>query len=181
MAIMAQWLTKSWVVSAKKITALTSIQTSLSLETESNDDADGEAATNIRGYQLRKLPLTAKYAIATGTADPRAEYESWEKLVGAYAPFYLAGRRFGAKNYLLSSVKATDIVMSNDGKWLEFILNLTLEEYASEASGSKSTVTGSKISKAPAISTMDKVKASYSAASVGASTADKATHKVATL
>ena len=185
MAVMAQWLNKTWEVSARKITALTSIQTGLSLETETNDDADGEAATNIRGYQLRTLPLAVKYGVAAGTPDPRAEYESWEALVGAYAPFYLAGRRLGAKKYLLTSVKATDVDLSTAGstagRWIECTVSLTLEEYAAEASGDKGTVTGSSLSSAVAISSAAAIAGAASAAKVGASASDKATRKVASL
>lgn len=181
MAIMAQWLSKTFEVSARRITALTGISTGLSLETETNDDADGSAATNIRGYSLRSLPISVKYGIAAGTPDVRGEYESWEALVGAYAPFYLAGRRLGAKKYLLTQAKASDIVLSNSGRWLECNVSLTLEEYADEAAGSKGTVTGRGLSSTVAISSAAAASNASSALKVGASTADKATRKVSKL
>lgn len=181
MAVMAQWLSKTWEVSASKITALTGISTGLALETETNDDADGSPSTNIRGYAARSLPLSMKYGIAAGTPDVRGEYESWEALVGAYAPFYLAGRRLGAKKYLLTQVSASDIVLSNAGRWIECTVSITLEEYAAEASGDKGTVTGQSLSSAVAVSTASAAANASSALKVGASTADKAARKVSTL
>lgn len=184
MAIMAQWLSKTFEVSTRRITALTGISTGLALETETNDDADGSAATNVRGYALRTLPISVKYGVAAGTPDVRGEYESWEALVGAYAPFYLAGRRLGAKKYLLSQVKASDIVMSNSGRWLECSISITLEEYADEAAKSKATTTKEKSSgtkQASAIQTRVNAYKAKSAKDVGPSTSDKAAHKVAAI
>lgn len=178
---MAQWLNKTWGVSQQMIAAISGLSTGRKLQKETNDDAEGQNPTNIRGYELSNLSFSYKVGKGAGCADPRAEYGSWWSLVGLYAPFYLAGRRFGAARYLLTEVSPSNIQLADNGEWLECVINMTFEEYAGEAAGDKGSVTTTSVSGATAIGSASAAASSASAVNVGASTADKATKKVTTL
>lgn len=179
--VMAQWLNKVWGVSPQMIAAISNFSTSRTLKKETNNDAEGSNPTNIRGYELVPLSFSYKVGRAAGCPDPRAEYGSWWSLVGLFAPFYLAGRRFGARRYLLTEAKPSDVVLDDNGEWLECSINLTFEEYADEAAGDKGSVTSTSVSSATAIGSAASAVSAASAIKIGATTADKATHKVTTL
>lgn len=179
--VMAQWLNKVWGVSPQMIAAISGLSTSRRLQKETNNDAEGSNPTNIRGYELMPLSFSYKVGRAAGCPDPRAEFGSWWSLVGLYAPFYLAGRRFGAQRYLLTEVKPSDVKLTDNGEWIECTIDLTFEEYAGEAAGDKGSVTATSVSRATAIGSAASVVNSASAIKIGATTADKATRKVTTL
>lgn len=179
--VMAQWLNKVWGVSPQMIAAVSNLSTSRKLKAETNNDAAGSNPTNVRGYELVPLNFSYKVGRAAGCPDPRAEYGSWWSLVGLYAPFYLAGRRFGAPRYLLTEVKPSNIVLGDDGEWIECSIDLTFEEYANEAAGDKGSVTATSVSSATAIGSAASAVSAASAIKIGATTADKATRKVTTL
>lgn len=75
-------------------------------------------------------------AAAVG-CDVRSEYESWTALVGQYAPFYLAGRRFGPANLQLTGVSLSDTKLDNLGRILTGKITIKLTEYAEEASSKR--------------------------------------------
>ena len=77
-------------------------------------------------------------AAAVG-CDVRSEYESWTALVGQYAPFYLAGRRFGPANLQLTGVSLSDTKLDNLGRILTGKITIKLTEYAEEASSKKAS------------------------------------------
>ena len=97
MAVMASWNGKTWGVSSQRIAALNGISHSVELDTENSDDKAGSPATKTKALKLQSMSFDFDLAAAVG-CDVRSEYESWTALVGQYAPFYLAGRRFGPAN-----------------------------------------------------------------------------------
>lgn len=185
MAIMAKWGPKSWEVSSQKIAALNGISASLELDTENTDDKAGSPATKTKALKLQKFSFDFDLATVAG-CDVRSEYESWEALVGQYAPFYLAGRRFGPENVQLTGVSLSNTTIDNFGRILMGRITVTLTEYAEEASSRKATAASSGSSaggssgsntKAAGIATYNELGITPSAASVGASSSDKAAKK----
>ena len=94
-------------------------------------------------------------------------------MIAQYAPFYLAGSRFGPANLQLTAVSLGDTTLDNLGRILKGKISITLTEYSEEASGKKASAGGSKSSPAGASGTGPRL----TAVTVGASSADKAAKK----
>ncbi len=136
MAVMASWNGKTWGVSSQRIAALNGISYSVELDTENSDDKAGSPATKTKALKLQSMSFDFDLAAAVG-CDVRSEYESWTALVGQYAPFYLAGRRFGPANLQLTGVSLSDTTLDNFGRILKGKITIKLTEYAEEASSKK--------------------------------------------
>lgn len=175
MAIMASWNGKTWEVSNNRIAALNGISASVELDTENSDDKAGSPATQTKALKLQTMTFDFDLAATVG-CNVRDEYESWTELIGQYAPFYLAGKRFGPANLLLTGVSLGDTVLDNLGKILMGKITITLTEYAEEASSKKATAGNTNVAdSAPAaVSTGEEQK---TAINVGASSSDKAAKK----
>ena len=113
MAVMASWNGKTWGVSSQRIAALNGVSSSVELDTENSDDKAGSPATKTKALKLQSMSFDFDLAAAVG-CDVRSEYESWTALVGQYAPFYLAGRRFGPANLQLTGVSLSDTKQRHD-------------------------------------------------------------------
>jgi len=173
MAVMASWGGKSWGVSSRMVAALNGVSAGVELDTENSDDKAGSPSTKTKALKLQTFNFDFDLAIVAG-CDVRAEYESWTALVGEYAPFFLAGRRFGPANLQLTAVKLSDTTLDDFGRILKGKIAITLTEYAEEASGKKASASGSG-SSAAGVSTGTGPR--LSALDVGASSNDKAAHK----
>ena len=139
MAVMASWNGKTWGVSSQRIAALNGISHSVELDTENSDDKAGSPATKTKALKLQSMSFDFDLAAAVG-CDVRSEYESWTALVGQYAPFYLAGRRFGPANLQLTAVSLSDTKLDNLGRILTGKITIKLTEYAEEASSKKASL-----------------------------------------
>lgn len=137
MSYMAKWGPKGFIVSDRKIAVLQGLTTSLSLKTDSENDTSGTQPTNTRGRELRPINFSVAYMAAAGV-DPRGQLEEWESLLGESYPLVIGGRRFGAEKMMLTKVEASDIVLSNSGKFISVTVAISLEEY-SEGKTSKLT------------------------------------------
>ena len=136
MAVMASWNGKTWGVSSQRIAALNGVSSSVELDTENSDDKAGSPATKTKALKLQSMSFDFDLASAVG-GDARGEFESWTSLVGQYAPFYLAGRRFGPANLQLTGVSLSDTTLDNLGRILKGKITINLTEYAEEASSKK--------------------------------------------
>ena len=152
MAVMASWNGKTWGVSSQRIAALNGVSSSVELDTENSDDKAGSPATKTKALKLQSMSFDFDLAAAVG-CDVRSEYESWTALVGQYAPFYLAGRRFGPANLQLTGVSLSDTKLDNLGR------------------------IGSSSKSAAGIATYKELGISSSAVNVGASSSAKASKK----
>ena len=132
MAVMASWNVKTWGVSSQRIAALNGVSSSVELDTENSDDKAGSPATKTKALKLQSMSFDFDLAAAVG-CDVRSEYESWTALVGQYAPFYLAGRRFGPANLQLTGVSLSDTTLDNFGRILKGKITINLTEYAEVA------------------------------------------------
>ena len=172
MAVMASWNGKTWGVSSQRIAALNGVSSSVELDTENSDDKAGSPATKTKALKLQSMSFDFDLASAVG-GDARGEFESWTSLVGQYAPFYLAGRRFGPANLQLTGVSLSDTTLDNFGRILKGKITINLTEYAEEAGAGGS----SKSSSAAGVSSSGGVGRRLSAVTVGASSSDKAAKK----
>lgn len=180
MAIMAKWGPKSWEVSSQKVAALNGVSASVELDTENSDDKAGSPATKTKALKLQTFNFDFDLAAVVGS-DVRSEFESWTALIGQYAPFYLAGRRFGPANVQLTAVNLSDTTLDNFGRILKGKIAIALTEYAEEASSKKATSASSGgsggASQAAGVATYNELGITQSAAGIGASSSDKASKK----
>lgn len=185
MAVMASWNGKTWGVSSQRIAALNGVSSSVELDTENSDDKAGSPATKTKALKLQSMSFDFDLAAAVG-CDVRSEYESWTALVGQYAPFYLAGRRFGPANLQLTAVSLSDTKLDNLGRILTGKITIKLTEYAEEASSKKASSGKSSSSGKSGSSSKSAAGHRYhhkesgissSAVSVGASSSAKASKK----
>lgn len=173
MSVMASWNGKTWGVSSNRIAALNGVSASVELDTENSDDKAGSPATKTKALKLQSFNFDFDLATAVG-CDVRSEFESWVSLIAQYAPFYLAGSRFGPANLQLTTVSLGDTTLDNLGRILKGKISITLTEYSEEASGKKASA-GGKSSSPAGVSGGTGPR--LTAIAVGASSADKAAKK----
>lgn len=177
MGVMAKWSSKTWEVSSRRIAALNSITAGVELDTENNHDKAGSPATLTKALKLQTMTFDFDLAAVAGS-DVLEEYNSWISLIGQISPFYLAGKRFGPANLLLTAVNLSDTLLDSSGKIQKGKITINLAEYAEEASSKKASTGGSKKSGASGISgNTGGVGPRLSAVEVGASANDKAAKK----
>ena len=169
MAVMASWGTKFFQISSSKIVALEELSTSLTLKQDSENDTSGTQPTNTRGRNLRPISFKVKYLKVAGT-DPRSEIEEWEALLGKMYPLYIGGRRFGAEYMKLIEVSTSDILLSNNGEFIQAVIGIKLEE-SSEGKTSK------LLSKNTANTAKEEIEQKVAALTATASPSDKASRK----
>ena len=178
MAVMAQWNGMTWEVSSNRIAALNSVSASVKLDTENNDDKAGSPSTNTKALELQSFSFDYDLASVAG-GDVLGEFEAWTSLVGEYAPFYLAGRRFGPENLQLTEVSLGSTTLNDFGEIIKGKISISLTEYAEEASSKKSSgkKKSSKKKKTSAAKSSNGVGKRLSALEVGASSTAKAAKK----
>lgn len=174
MAVMASWAGKTWEVSSRKVAALNGVSATVELDTENTDDKAGSPATKTKALKLQTFNFDFDLATVAG-CDPRSEFDSWTALVGQYAPFHLAGRRFGPANLQLTAVALSDTTLDDFGRILKGKIAITLTEYAEEASSKKAGSGSGSSSSAAGVSGGTGPR--LSAVNVGASSSDKAALK----
>jgi hypothetical protein len=152
MAIIASWNGKQWEVSSKHIMTIENFTTAYKLKTESGDDSEGKAPSNVRGLELMPLSFTTHISDAVGI-DVRAELESWGALVGQSAPFILGDKPLSDTDFRLLEVSLGNTFLDDLGRIREAALSVNFEEYAGEAAKDKplSTATAATAAKTPGI------------------------------
>lgn len=127
MSVMASWNGKTWGVSSERIAALNGVSASVELDTENSDDKAGSPATKTKALKLQSFNFDFDLATAVG-CDVRGEFESWVAMVAQYAPFYLAGSRFGPANLQLTAVSLGDTTLDNLGRILKGKISTIVEK-----------------------------------------------------
>ena len=131
MVYTALWGPKGFIVSPSKIVPMLGLETDFAVKAETSNEVDGVSTTNYKGRELQALSLSTIYVRGAGV-DPRGQIAEWEALVGKSHPLYIGDQRFGPKRFMLKSVNASDILLSNTGKFLRVTVVLKFEEYAPE-------------------------------------------------
>lgn len=147
--------TKKWEVSASRIVDLSALSTGYELNSDSNKAVENSPQTNQRGLKKQALSFSSNLHAALGI-DVRAEFESWKEWIGLTGILQINGKQFGP-NWLLKSVKPSDIKMDDSGRFRSMKLAFSFEESDEELSDD----------------VLAAVSALNSATAVGASDADK--------
>ena len=127
MSNMAQWGSKKFLLSPTTIMLMEDFSTSVELKADSENDTSGTSPTNTRGLVARPVSFAVTYARAAG-ADPRAQLEEWESLVGQSNPLYIGGKRFGPPSLMLIKVESSNFVFSANGDFLSVTVLLSMLE-----------------------------------------------------
>lgn len=146
-ANMAQWGSKTWVVSSKKVLALQDLSFSYEQVADNNGSTEEKKTTNERGTEL--FPLSFSTLLHSGVGvDVRAEIESWEKLVTKVNYFYLGGKQLGPM-LQLRKVSVSDIKTDNVGNILLATLSFEFKEYDEKTTSVKVDTSALKVTASP--------------------------------
>lgn len=118
--------TKTWQVSPKYIMDFDGFSTSYELNAESNESVEGSTKTNQRGLKKKSLSFSSNLNVALGI-DVRKEFESWEKWIGLTGILKIGGKKFGP-NWMLTSVKPSDVKIDDSGRFRSMKLTYSFEE-----------------------------------------------------
>lgn len=123
----AQWGPKGFIVSPTKFVSFDDFSASFSLKSDSNTDTSGTSQSNSKSMEPQKIALATTYVRAAGV-DPRGQIEEWQSLLGKYHPLYIGGKRFGPKYLQLKKVDVSDLLIDNNGLFLQVTVTIALEE-----------------------------------------------------
>lgn len=151
--------TKTWQVSPSYIMDFDGLSTGYELNAEDNKAVEGSPKSNQRGMKKKSLSFSSTLNLALGI-DVRREFESWESWIGQTGILKIGGKKFGP-NWLLTSVKPSDVNIDDSGRFRSMKLSYTFEENDNVSDGS----------------ILASVNATRSAVCITASTADKSTKK----
>lgn len=174
----AKWGPKGFLISANRIVPLMDLKSTVSVKSETQNDSSGASKTNVKGRELQPISLSTMYLRAAGV-DPRAQIEEWEALVGQSNPLIIENKRFGPAKLMLKSVTSSDILLDNNGAFLQAKVSLSFEEYSESVAkpvSTTSSVSTSSSSAAKAASTYASTvekKKEEKAGSTSAKTASK--------
>ena len=118
--------TKTWQVSPSYIMPFDGFSTGYELNAESNTAVEGSPLSNVRGKKKKTLSFTSKLVDALGI-DVRKEFESWEPWIGMTGTLKIGGKKFGP-NWLLTSVKPSDVKIDDSGRFRSMMLTYSFEE-----------------------------------------------------
>lgn len=118
--------TKTWQVSTNYIMDFDDFSTGYELNAESNESVEGSTQTNQRGMKKKALSFSSNLNVALGI-DVRKEFESWEKWIGQTGILKIGGKKFGP-NWMLTSVKPSDVKIDDSGRFRSMKLTYSFEE-----------------------------------------------------
>lgn len=118
--------TKTWQVSSSYIMDFDSFSTSYELNAEDNKSVEGSTKSNQRGLKKQTLSFSSNLIDALGI-DVRKEFESWKSWIGQVGILKIGGKKFGP-NFLLTSVKPSDVQIDDSGRFRSMKLTYTFEE-----------------------------------------------------
>jgi len=126
----ASFASKVFEVSGDKVSTFDDLQFCSALDTEKQENPGTKPKTYIKGPDLSTLSLKISVSVDKGQV-PRSEIESWIALkdAGKPYPFIIAGTPFGAAQWLLKEVQASDFKVDNAGNILESNISLSFEEH----------------------------------------------------
>ena len=175
MSYMAQWGSKGFLISPTTIIFMENFSTSVELKADSENDTSGTSHTNTRGLLARPVSFSVTYARAAG-ADPRAQLEEWESLVGKSNPLHIGGKRFGPSSLILQKVDGTNFVFSPNGDFLSVTINLSFVEDTGEKTSTTPKTANAARTKASSV--YDETVAKRKAMNATASASDRSDKKL---
>lgn len=160
MAITARFITskgiKRWKVSPSGVVDFDGFSTAFELNADNNSAVEGSPLTNQRGMKKKPLSFVSRLNAALGV-DVREEFESWEAWVGLTGKILIENKRFGTR-WLLKSVKPSEVVIDDSGRFRSMKLTFSFEENSETATSASvvSTVSATKTATEVTASTEDK-------------------------
>lgn len=118
--------TKTWQVSSSYIMDFDGFSTAYELNAEDNETVEGSPKSNQRGLKKKNLSFSSSLHITLGI-DVRKEFESWENWVGQVGILKIGGKKFGP-NWMLTSVKPSEVQIDDSGRFLSMKLTYSFEE-----------------------------------------------------
>lgn len=118
--------TKTWQVSPSYIMDFDGFSTGYELNAESNTSVEGSPRSNKRGMKTKTLSFSSNLVQALGI-DVRKEFESWESWIGQTGILKIGGKKFGP-NWMLTSVKPSDVQIDESGRFRSMKLTYSFEE-----------------------------------------------------
>ena len=118
--------TKTWQVSPSHVMDFDGFSTGYELNADSNTAVEGSPLSNQRGLKKKTLSFSSNLIDALGI-DVRKEFESWEDFVGLTGILKIGGKKFGP-NWLLTSVKPSDVKIDGKGRFRSMKLTYSFEE-----------------------------------------------------
>ena len=152
--------TKTWQVSPSYIMDFDGFSTSYELNTQSSTAVEGSPISDKRVMNKKTLSFSSNLVSSLGI-DVRKEFESWEGWIGLTGILNIGGKKFGP-NWLLTSVKPTDVNIDDSGRFVSMKLTYSFEE--------NDDVTDADI--------LSSVNSERSAVNVSATTAQKSSKKI---
>lgn len=138
MATQAEWNGVKFEVWPSFVRPIESLDTSLGIEFERNEDTEGQPATQITRRKLQTISLTYKSILGLWV-DPKLDLDCWNWHIvnGFYAPFYLNGQDLYGRNFIITKADMSSSYIDPQGRILYADFSLEFEEYAEEARGLK--------------------------------------------
>lgn len=138
MPVQAQWHDIVFETSATRVRPIVKFSTGMKLDYERHDDTEGEPATQAVRRGLQTIDISYR-ALASVGIWPKIEVEGWmwNLGIGMHAPFYIHGESFLDREFICTKVDMDSEIVRGDGFIIDANINITLEEYAEEASGLK--------------------------------------------
>ena len=121
--------TKTWQVSPSYIMDFDGLSTGFELNAEDNKAVEGSPKSNQRGMKKKNLSFSTTLNAALGI-DVRREFESWESWIGKTGILKIGGKKFGP-NWLLTSVRPSDVKIDDSGRFRSMKLTYSFEENGS--------------------------------------------------
>lgn len=111
----AKWRNMTWEVSNNRINPIQGLSTSVSLETETESDENGNSKEIDKGRSLQEISFNTYYSVETGTQNVREVLDVWKELIGEKAPLYIGGKRFGGFEVKLSAFSTNGLYIDDIG------------------------------------------------------------------
>lgn len=138
MPVTGHWGPKQFVVAQSKIIPVEGLKISQAIKVETQNAADGDSVSNIKGKDAMEVAMKVAYYAPAG-ANPISEMNGWLNLLGKSHPLYIGSHQIGSKNLTLQKVQIEDELHTNSGDFLGLSVAITLKEFTS----GKSTSSGS--------------------------------------
>lgn len=136
----AQWGPKGFIVSPTKFVSFDDFSAAFAVKSDNNTNTSGTSQSNTLSVEPQKIALATTYVRAAGV-DPRAQIEEWKEQLGKYYPLYIGGERFGPQYLQLKKVDVSNLLVDNNGLFLQVTVTIALEEYTVVEKKTTSTTT----------------------------------------
>lgn len=138
MAVTGSWGPKQFVVSQDKIIPIDGLKISQAVKVETQNAADGNSVSNIKGKDAMEVAMKVHYYAPAG-ANPISEMNGWLDLLGKSHPLYIGSQQIGSKKLTLQKVQFEDELHTIGGSFIGLAVAITLKEFSTGKTTSSSS------------------------------------------